>query len=378
MQFLNRFRQPSPAQPTLTLAQRVVDKIVANALIYQTETGEALIGFALPAAGRPEPDLYVLDTIAPDETAIRQEVYFEQGDAYQGAVFNWLHDNWKRMRASMRVISADNAAPKWDAPLLHLGDWHKHPGTLVEPSWGDTNTARRRLRDQEVDNPQILAILATVWDRAWAEGSAPDVPNLAAEGTSTGEDFSDAPDEFRPEGGTAQPLKIPVDDSTLVRIDCWYMSRLTRRFVRVTPVVVPNNQLPKLPPIGWHLADPDRLAAEVAALKAAGYSTTVEEFDADRVPPKEVCIMLARQTSRNVLILITEADYPHNMPQIRYTPLTAMRGMPESANVFDWVWNASQPLPQAMYPIWSWTPQRHLIELAQEVEARLDEGKVTP
>ncbi len=75
---------PAGALPKLTIAQRVIDKIVQNALIYQTETGESLIGFRIPTADRPEPDLYVLETIPPDESAIRGAVVFEQGDDEQG------------------------------------------------------------------------------------------------------------------------------------------------------------------------------------------------------------------------------------------------------------------------------------------------------
>jgi hypothetical protein len=56
--------------PKLTLAQRVVDKIVRNALVYETETGESLVGCAVKALGLPEPDLYVLKPSRPT-SAIR-------------------------------------------------------------------------------------------------------------------------------------------------------------------------------------------------------------------------------------------------------------------------------------------------------------------
>src|ERR1700690_1503104 len=84
--------------PRLTLAQRVIDKIVRNAQIYDTETGESLVGLTLNKAGYAEPDLLVLDTIAPDDSAIRRGAYFEQGDDLQGDVFNWLSDNWDNQR----------------------------------------------------------------------------------------------------------------------------------------------------------------------------------------------------------------------------------------------------------------------------------------
>ena len=41
--------------PRLTLAQRVVDKMVANAKKYDTETGESLVGFAVKSIHSKNP-----------------------------------------------------------------------------------------------------------------------------------------------------------------------------------------------------------------------------------------------------------------------------------------------------------------------------------
>ena len=46
---------------------------------------------------------------------------------------------------------------------VYLGDWHKHPGDLVEPSQGDAFTARDHLRDKVAGAPYVLVILATVF-----------------------------------------------------------------------------------------------------------------------------------------------------------------------------------------------------------------------
>ncbi len=367
--FLRRLRSLNPANlPRVTIAQRVVDKIVANALVYETETGESLIGFALPQSGRPEPDLYVLDTIAPDASAVRASTYFEQGDDLQGDIFNWFYDNWETMRVRMRTINSNGTLPKWDAPLCHLGDWHKHPGTLVEPSWGDTSTARNHINDRQAGTPQLLVILATLWDRSYAD--QPEAEAMAAETDD------ETPEELKPEGSEAQPLLVPVDENGLVRIDVWYMSRTIRRFRRLTPIVVPNAELPELPPLSWHLAHPERLRSEVESLNQAGYAVSLEQYDTDRVPPLEICFSLARRESQHVIILITEVDYPAHMPRVRLTAMSALRDLPEEANLFDRLWNASQPLPQSAYPLWSWTERHRLIDLVREVEARLAEGKV--
>src|SRR6185503_10971804 len=93
---------------------------------------------------------------------------------------------------------------KWDTPLAHLGDWHKHPGTLIEPSWGDTDTARNHIFDDKEGSPQLLAILATVWDRERDEAFAASEPN---------DPLSNEP----------QPIRVPIDSQSIVRLDCWYM-----------------------------------------------------------------------------------------------------------------------------------------------------------
>jgi hypothetical protein len=340
--------------PRVTLAQRVVDKMVQNALIYETETGESLVGFAVKHLGRVEPDLYVVDTIPPDESAIRRGAYFEQGDDMQGDIFTWWFDNWNQMRDRQRKDKGEVVAAKWDVPLMHLGDWHKHPGTLVEPSWGDSDTARNHIFDEEVKNPQILAILATVWDRARAESE--DIS------------FGDTVPNDQP-----QPLKIAIDNRTLVRLDCWYMSRLTRRFVRLTPVVVPDKALPALPIIGWHLNDHARMGKEVEALNKEGYSVSVEQYNTDQALPLEICLTLAKRSGQHILIVITQADYPASMPVIRLVPMSAMKDIPEDADLFDSLWKQSQPLDKAMYPDWQWTADKSILDLVRAVEAKLTE-----
>src|SRR5262245_46617198 len=86
----------------LTLSQRVVDRIARKAAVYETETGESLVGFAIKRRGRNEPDLYVMETIAPDESAVRLGAYFEQGDDVQADTFNWWADSWKLLRELKR------------------------------------------------------------------------------------------------------------------------------------------------------------------------------------------------------------------------------------------------------------------------------------
>jgi len=337
--------------PRVTLAQRVIDAMVHGALTYQTETGESLIGLPVQVTGRHEPDLFVLDTIAPDASAVRRSTYFEQGDDLQGDILNWINDNWndarKRPDAALEV--------RFNVTVEHLGDWHKHPGTLTEPSWGDTDTAVNYIFDEQSGKPYILAILATVWDRGQAHAS------------------DDAEAMFAGEA----PLKIDIDERTTVRLDCWYISRRTRRFVHLTPTVQANEALPTLPIVGWHLSTPDRLRQETDALTKAGYAISVDEWDTDQTPPRELCFTLAKRGSDRVVIAVTRADYPKTRPELRTVPMKVMAAIPQGTDLFPPLWAAAQPLAPDAYPSWAWTADHTLCELVEAVQETGDSEKVT-
>jgi hypothetical protein len=329
----------------VTIAQRVIDQMVKNALIYETETGEALIGLPIPAARRPEPDLVVLETIAPDSSAVRQFAYFEQGDLLQNDTMAWLFDNWN----DLRKLPGSKIEPRYDVALDHLGDWHKHPGALTEPSWGDTDTALNHVLDPREGKPYLLVILATVWkrDEAHATDSAEDSALMAV------------------------PIKVDVDDQTTVRLDTWYMSRRLRRFVALTATVQADAALPVLPLIGWHLTSPQRLSDEISALTKAGYAISVDEWDTDARPPRELCLTLGRRGTETILIVATQADYPAVRPTVYTVPMTAMRQAPENADIFRSLWAQAAPLPARAYPDWPWTANHTMVELAQAVHSNL-------
>ena len=61
----------------MVVAQRVIDKMAAAANTHmEDETGEAMVGFFVPGLHtNGVPTLYVLDTISPDDSAMRQFHY---------------------------------------------------------------------------------------------------------------------------------------------------------------------------------------------------------------------------------------------------------------------------------------------------------------
>jgi len=382
--------------PRVSVAQRVIDKIVANALIYDTETGEVLFGFTLPSAERAEPDMIVLDTIPPDDSAIRLGAMFEQGDEWQNAIFNWYEDNWRLCLQRGLDAAGKPIQPTLRTSLTHLGNWHKHPGTYTIPSEGDLATALDDLADPEMGAPQLLVFLATVWEKL---PEMPPLEELLGEDDTNEEEepsptllnrlssrlhtlrerfANDYDDEFdahgEPEAGDW--LIIPINDTRWVRIDFWYISRTIRRFVRVHPLVLPNESLPVLNSIGWHLANPERVRLERDTLRAQKFTPDFKQYDTDGVPPLEICSWVWRPPSPYILFLVTDADYPARRPLVRITPVALLKALANEPELFRKLWEASKPVPASAYPTWAWTPERTLADLAAAVEANLLEGKM--
>ncbi|NLX10980.1 MAG: hypothetical protein GXY36_15125 [Chloroflexi bacterium] len=381
--------------PRVIVAQHVVDKIVRGALLYpDPETGEAMVGLIFPRESRAEPDIYILETISPGERAVREWGMFEQGDDWQADVFNWWYANWETYREMRRGSYGTAQAAKWDVPLVHVGDWHKQPGDMVEPSSGDAQTARRMIADAETPIQQLVAPIVTMYplDEKPLEQQAPSPSEAsaaetsdeatpltpeteAAEGTAAPE-AEEAAEEAAPEP-THKPvpeppkraLLVPVtDQGWLVRIDFWYMSRHIKRFVPVVPEVVPDDSLPTLPALAWHLAKPHRFDQEYKLLLGDGYVIDIVRWDADGKPPYEICFSLYRRDTNRVILLITSADYPAEKPSVRVAPLV---NVADDEDVFEKLYAASRPLTLLEQPDWDWDSKRTLVELARHVEEKL-------
>src|SRR5262249_23458344 len=108
----------------------------------------------------------------------------------------------------------------------------------------------------------------------------------------------------------------------------------------------------------------------IDALQHAGYSIQMEQHDADGQPPLEICFPVAKLSSPNLIIVVTEADYPEKMPTVRLLPMSVIKDMPEGGGMFLYLWGSCEPLPQDAYPTWPWTSNHTLLDLVRAVEER--------
>ncbi len=362
--------QNSDSTPRVIVARRVIDKIVRGAKLYpDPETGEAMIGLILPQAGRVEPDIYILDTISPGEYAVREWGMFEQGDDWQGDVFQWLHVNWEAFRQLRRGSYGNALGAKWDTPLMHVGDWHKQPDDMIAPSGGDAQTARRMIADSETPIQQLVAPIVTMYPLKPPAPPIIEVPDLPDDEMILPAAVEE--ETVEPTGSKAPAIEIELPaDGWKVRIDFWYMSKRSKRFVSIEPVVWDNDRLPGLPPVAWHLLHPKRFDQEFSLLTQAGYTVDIVRWDADGKPPFEICFSIYRPGSSHVIVLVTPVDYPARMPAVRVAPLvTAVEG----EDLFEKLYEASKSMPVTQMPDWTWDSKRTLLEIVWHIEKVLKE-----
>lgn len=327
--------------PNLVLAQRVLDKMAAAARRYiEDETGEAMVGLVVPGTHtNGVPTLYVLDTISPDGSAVRQTHTFQQGDELQYDMFEWLNENWSLYRKKGISHSGKPLAAKWNVPLCHLGDWHKQPGFMIQPSGGDLMTALNMLDDPENGFDFLLVPIVTL-------GHPPTI-------VSAGVNF----------------LTMPQGDGSNMRVDFWYIDSKARLFQPIIPAVYPDHLLPSLPDYPWHLVHPESLNREYNRLQDDGLFTSVVLWDADGEPPLEICLMTARVGADRILIIVTPWDYPKRGPQARTAPFIQMTEDDDMFEIFETLWQQSTPVDNP--PGWKWSPEQNLLAYVQTVEAAL-------
>jgi hypothetical protein len=286
--------------PNLVLSQRVVDKIRAIARQYiEDETGESMVGFVVDDI-HPDtmPTIYVMDTISPDEEAtLRQTHTFQQGDDLQDEIIWWLQENWRLYR-ELGQTSQGEFDERFDTPLRYLGDWHKQPGFMIQPSGGDLMTALAWLDDPENMMEYLLVPIVTLGHEA-----------VTSE-----------------EGANVNYINVPLGDGTSLRIDWWYIHRDVRVFQPITPRIASADELPSLTTYPWHLIKPDRLAEEVGHMRDDQMFVEVLVWQADDDIPMELCFFAVRPGGKHVMLVVTEHDYPNTPPVcvLRLTPVSIL------------------------------------------------------
>lgn len=327
----DRAQQGQQLLPNLVVAQRVLDKMAGAARAWQEdETGEALIGLVEPGHyTNGVPGICLLDTIAPDESALRMAHTFQQGDQLQDELLWWLQENWRARRLR------GDLTPREDVPLRYLGDWHKQPDGMTRPSHGDLRTARDWLRDPDNDMDFLLAPIVTLNDVA---------------------------------AGVARN-RIRIDGRTCV--DFWYLQRQDRDFRSIAPVVYQDRRLPRLVAAPWHLQDPRRLDDEVDRLQQRGLSLAPLVFlDLLGNCALDVCFLLGRPGAAGLFLVATPADYPAQPPQLRLTEGAALGDETQLHERFAHCWHAARPLSAPAGRAWS--AERRLADLIDELERASD------
>lgn len=315
--------------PNLVIAQRVLDRMAAAARTHiEDETGEALVGLRVEGL-TGVPTLYVLDTIAPDDTAVRMFHTFQQGDERQDELIWWLQENWRGARATLAPAFA-----RFNVPLIYLGDWHKQPGAMIAPSDGDLHTALAWLDDPSNHTDWMLAPIVT---------------------------FIEPSHAVTPPPGSAY-LTLRTDQGLALRVDFWFIDSRRRLFVPIAPAAYPNDQLPALAPYPWHLLDASRFDAEIRRIEQAGYFVSVTLWPAEADRPLAVCLMAARVGSDVLVLLVTPHDFPAQPPTVRTAPLVPMGTEEDLYAVFAQAWATSTVVPCP------WNPDEGLIGLIRAAD----------
>ncbi len=325
--------------PNLVLSKRAVAKMLSAASQYVAdETGEAMLGFIIED-DTPEglPTIYVLDTISPDETAVRRSHTFQQGDGLQDEITWWLQENWHFHREKYRGTAV--LPERFDVPLRYLGDWHKQPGSMIQPSHGDLMTALSWLDDDELGIDYLLVPIVTV-------GHA----QILGESSNLAVNY----------------ILEPMGDGTDMRVDWWYIHRDVRVFQPVHPKVVEEDELPKMMKYNWHVVLADRLTGEVLALEDDGLLVWTLVYECDGEVPLEFCFITIRQGASSILLFVTQHDYPASAPTAYRAPFTSGLDLMDPVAAFDKLWQLASPVedPEG----WEWSSDKYLIDYVIAIE----------
>ncbi len=322
--------------PNLVISQQFVDRVVKAAQGFiEDETGESMVGLVVDT-DEPEtmPTMYVLDAISPDDSVIRRSHMFEQGDEMQQDIFFWLLENWTTYQEIGRDMTGKPIRDEWREELKHLGDWHKQPGFMIQPSGGDLATALRFMEDEENQFEFLLVPIVTLGH-----------PSVTSE-----------------EGAQVNYFTVPMNDGTSLRMDWWFIHRDVRVFQPITPKIVPTDELPVLTPYPWHILRRDLLDEELGLLQDDGkflLATNAIFWEADGDLPLEICFIVGIPDSMNVFLVITDWNYPDVKPRVRLADFTGVDASQYVYDVFSDLWDKSDAVAEPAD--FEWDPESSYI-----------------
>lgn len=282
--------------PAYILADRVVRSILDESLAHPpTETGQALLGVRTPTA------VYGLAVVPDLLDTIRRLGFFKQGGTDQGEIFFWINKHWEAMRDASRgknastiwtpnqLVTAGNIPAELDLPLLHIGDWHKHPGNMNHLSSIDTSTIQGLFRDSELEMKEFFAPLVTTS----SPGFVPMVHKFVGS-------------------------QLRVDMNSQINIDFFYLRKDDDTIWQVKPTIVPDQNLPWMPPLPWYLSDLERMRRELDALDQGGYKHrwTIKQMNSS--PEMEIVFAVDHpKWTTHRAIIITDWNYPTRRPEVK-------------------------------------------------------------
>lgn len=324
--------------PNLFLAQRVVDNIARGAMQYiEDETGEAMIGLIIPDTSSDKKSVYVIDTIAPGDNAVRQTHTFQQGGAWQDDVLQWLRENWQVARRK-RTTSYGSSTARWDSSLFHVGDWHKQPGFMIQPSMGDLQTALDFINDAGNQIGFLVAPIVTI----------------------------NHPLTVKDRDDTANFLRVEQSNGLMTRIDFWYIARGMNSFAPITPHILPDSNFPRLMEYPWHLIGEQRAYQEMKLLEDEGLLVEVLLWDTDEELPLEVCFLTARPGDDHFLLIATPYNYPHATPDMYKIPFESIQPDEDLYDLMKRMWTHAELLEDPAD--WNWSSEKTLLEYVYMTE----------
>lgn len=203
------------------------------------ETGQAMVGFVVDKVkGAKTTRFYVVDTIDPDPAmTIKEASTFQTGDDRQEDVFQWWIANWDSERSEDKPFNMK---------LSFMGDWHKQPGHMIQPSNGDLRGALEWCDDETIPMNWMLVPIVT---DGWKEEEE-EIPRNA--------------------------LWIHQrHDGSRIRVDWWYINSQIRQFRPVRAVAVDQRSVPQMAPLPFFIDNSEELVTQLELCSAAGYEVRV-------------------------------------------------------------------------------------------------------